>query len=135
MPIQTWTVFRSSKGSWFVQALCRAIDESAPSDDLNKVLNRVKRFVSLYHESNVPSNEEQDRKKQIPLVQDTLIRDVYLKKNKTKNGGEQQPCFVAAQPQPVIAAAAAARTASPAQHDTRDSHHRNGKSKEKCKIM
>ena len=110
-----------------MQALCQALDESKPHDDLNKVLNRVKRFVSLYRESNVPSIEEQDRKKQIPLVQDTLIRDLYLKGHLV--GVQQQHQVMATAP----AAAGSSRTSSPA-HDMRDSH-RNGKPKDKCKLM
>ena len=73
--------FRSGKGSWFIQSLCHVLQESGPEDDLLKVLTKVKRLVSLSKISNVPSQPDLDRKVQIPLVQDTLIREVYLKRD------------------------------------------------------
>ena len=79
--------FRSRSGSWFVQALCRCLDESSPEEDLSRALTRAKRHVSLYRESNVPSSAELDRKRQIPLVQDTLIRDLYLKRAPLNGNG------------------------------------------------
>ncbi|XP_059097219.1 caspase-1-like isoform X2 [Tigriopus californicus] len=71
--------FRSKSGSWFIQALCHALDQSSDMDNIHSILIKVKRFVSLYKESNVPGHDELDRKRQIPLVQDTLIRELYLK--------------------------------------------------------
>lgn len=71
--------FRSKSGSWFIQALCQALDQSSELDNIHSILIKVKRFVSLYKESNVPGHDELDRKRQIPLVQDTLIRELYLK--------------------------------------------------------
>ena len=84
--------FRSRSGSWFVQALCLFIKEADDDEDLMSVLTKVKRYVSLNKASNMPSNPDLDRKKQIPLVQDTLLRKVYLfqKIAKVENGGEDE---------------------------------------------
>lgn len=71
--------FRSSKGSWFIQALCHEIKESKPEEDLATVLTNVSRNVALNRQSNVPSRPELHKKKQVPLKQDTLIRKVFLK--------------------------------------------------------
>ena len=71
--------FRSSKGSWFIQALCHEIQESEPEEDLISVLTKVSRNVALNKESNVPKIADLHKKKQVPLKQDTLIRKVYLK--------------------------------------------------------
>lgn len=72
--------FRSARsGSWFIQALCRQINEAQPDEDLVSVLTKVSRYVALYKESNIPTRPELHRKKQVPLKQDTLIRKIYLK--------------------------------------------------------
>ncbi len=89
--------FRSpSKGSWFIQALCRyflfrsvsrvfliffirEINKSRAEDDLLAILTRVARYVAIFKTSNVPGNPGLDQKKQIPVKQSTLIRNVYLK--------------------------------------------------------
>ena len=76
---------RSSSGSWFIQALCHCFNESSPEDSIHTVLTKVKRYVSLYKVSNTPRHPELHQKRQIPLAQDTLIRDLYLK---PASGGE-----------------------------------------------
>ncbi len=101
--------FRSRSGSWFIQALCHSLGDSDESHEIHAVLNRAKRIVALDKVSNVPGDPELHEKKQvrdslffsslfwewpcvcvcvgympcsvqIPLVQDTLIRDLYLKR-------------------------------------------------------
>jgi len=72
--------FRSvNTGSWFIQALCLALEQSQRGEDLDTVLTRVSRQVALTKSSNVPSVPTQDKKRQIPLKQSTLIGEVYLK--------------------------------------------------------
>ena len=74
--------FRSgSRGSWFIQALCLCLENSSENDSLDAVLKRVSRQVAIDKTSNVPNEPILDRKKQIPLKQSTLIREVYLKRN------------------------------------------------------
>ena len=73
--------FRSGSGSWFIQSFCKCLMHSKGDDDILAILTRTKRYVACYKTSNVPSNPSLDQKKQIPLVQDTLIRRLYLKKH------------------------------------------------------
>jgi hypothetical protein len=55
---------------------------------LHTTLTRAKHYVACYKISNVPSDPNLDRKKQIPLVQDTLIRALYLKGKPLTDLGE-----------------------------------------------
>ena len=71
---------RSSSGSWFIQALCQYFEESRPEDSIHTVLTKVKRHVSIYKVSNTPRQRDLHEKRQIPLSQDTLIRDLHLLK-------------------------------------------------------
>jgi len=74
--------FRSNvSGTWFIQALCAALNASGEVDTFQRVTTRAKRMVSLDKESNAPDTPEIDKKRQIPLVQDLLIRDLYLKRD------------------------------------------------------
>ncbi len=63
-----------------IQALCCCLNESETNHDVHRVLNRVKRIVAMDKVSNTPSFPERHDKKQIPMVQDTLIREVFLKR-------------------------------------------------------
>lgn len=73
--------FRSGSGSWFIQSFCKCLMHSKCDDDILAILTRTKHYVACYKTSNVPSNPSLDQKKQIPLVQDTLIRRLYLKEH------------------------------------------------------
>jgi caspase 7 len=108
----------SSKGSWFIQALCREIATSKSDDDLLSVLTRVSHFVAVYKESYVPNNPDLDKKKQIPLKQDTFIRKLYLKTPLPK---ETEKPTVIPQRRAVVA--------NDGHHDT------SSKSKDKCLCM
>lgn len=72
--------FRSSDtGSWFIQALCKKINDSHASDSLLDTLLAVSRSVSIEKESNVPNKPHLHQKKQTPLLYSTLLRQLYLK--------------------------------------------------------
>ncbi len=72
--------FRSpSKGSWFIQALCKEIENADPDQELISVLTKVSRSVALNKTSNCPNHPRFHGKKQVPLKQDTLLRKIYLK--------------------------------------------------------
>ena len=72
--------FRSTEnGSWFIQALCSAIDSSHPNESLLDVLLAVSRSVAIEKESNVPGKTHLDKKKQVPLLYSTMLRKMYLK--------------------------------------------------------
>ena len=72
--------FRSTEtGSWFIQALCAAIDASEMNESLMDVLLSVSRNVAINKESNVPGKNHLDKKKQVPLLYSTMLRKMYLK--------------------------------------------------------
>eukprot|EP00094_Tigriopus_californicus_P011603 TCALIF_11208-PA protein Name:"Similar to Caspase-1 (Spodoptera frugiperda)" AED:0.30 eAED:0.30 QI:0/-1/0/1/-1/1/1/0/343 len=70
--------FRNNNGSWFIQDLCKAIHESRDGEAFHSILLRMKRYVSTERASNA-DQPELDNKRQIPVVTDTLIRQIYLK--------------------------------------------------------
>lgn len=72
--------FRSSEtGSWFIQALCSSIDQSATDEALFDILLSVSHSVAINKESNVPNRGHLDKKKQVPLLYSTMLRRMYLK--------------------------------------------------------
>jgi len=72
--------FRSSEtGSWFIQALCSSIDQSAKDEALFDILLSVSHSVAINKESNVPNRGHLDKKKQVPLLYSTMLRRMYLK--------------------------------------------------------
>lgn len=85
--------FRNPKtGSWFIQELCSAIDESDESESIDDVLITTRREVAN-KESSVPLYQDRNEKKQIPPAESTLIYKLYLKKgidhSSTYNGVEK----------------------------------------------
>jgi len=68
----------SSKGSWFVQALCGALNDLAYTDmDLCRILTRVNYAVAYDYESNA-SQPHMNRKKQVPSIVSMLTKDLYF---------------------------------------------------------
>lgn len=79
-----------------IQSLCSAIDTSGPDQSLMDILLDVSRHVAvnkvtfllivqfsisiLSQESNVPGKTHLDKKKQIPLLYSTMLRQLYLKR-------------------------------------------------------
>jgi len=90
--------FRSSQGSWFIQALCKEIDQASGQEDLNSILLKVSRFVAIHKASNIPSNPHLDKKKQVPLKQDTLIRKIYFKKLRESNDDQNDAIAMETKP-------------------------------------
>ena len=71
--------FRNKReGSWLIQTLCKELQESPANEDLVSVLTIVSQKVAISKTSHA-THEEYNKKKQIPLKQDTLIRKIYLK--------------------------------------------------------
>ena len=72
--------FRSSEtGSWFIQALCSSIDQSATDEALFDILLSVSHSLAINKESNLPNRGNLDKKKQVPLLYSTMLRRMYLK--------------------------------------------------------
>ena len=65
------------KGTWFIQCLCKELQEHASSKDFLKMLTRTCHRVAIDHESD---NDLMPQKKQIPSFNSMLIRDLYFRK-------------------------------------------------------
>lgn len=69
----------TTQGSWFVQSLCKVLQQRAHNTDLLTMLTVVCRQVALYYESSVPGDSVMDRKKQVPSIVSTLTRLVCFR--------------------------------------------------------
>nr|AHY03304.1 caspase-1 [Dastarcus helophoroides] len=74
----------TTKGSWFVQALCKELRERAFSNDLMTLLTFVSQRVAFDFESNVPDSPTMHRQKQVPCIVSMLTRLIQF----TKTGSE-----------------------------------------------
>ena len=72
----------STKGSWFIQALCKMLQEHGKSRDFLWILTRVAHTVAYDFESNA-SKEFMNKKKQVPQVVSMLTKDLYFKSKGT----------------------------------------------------
>ena len=84
---------RPDYGSWFIQELCEKIETSCEEDDINAIIMKTSRSVALEYETYNPSCPKQDQKKQMPLAQTTLIRQIFLKKAKANYFPPQIPAL------------------------------------------
>ncbi|KAM3956830.1 caspase-4 [Aphomia sociella] len=73
---------RTDKGSWFIKALCKKIDELAATEDLESILTVVKRKVAIdkIQQKYNPSKQRMEYNKQMPVSTSTFTRKLYLKK-------------------------------------------------------
>lgn len=68
----------TTRGSWYMQALCEELKESAHKYDLLTILTFVNRRVAVDYESNVPDKVHMHKQKQIPCVTSMLTRLVQF---------------------------------------------------------
>nr|AEF30495.1 caspase-4-1b [Manduca sexta] len=70
-------------GSWFIQTLCKKINEMGQTDDLETILTHIKHEVAIDKEHEVYNRVtgEYDINKQMPVVTTTLIRKLYLRRD------------------------------------------------------
>lgn len=64
----------TTRGSWFIQALCEELQESQYKADLMTLLTFVNQRVALDYESNCPDSTLMHRQKQIPCITSMLTR-------------------------------------------------------------
>lgn len=69
----------TTRGSWFIQALCEELRESQYEHDLMTLLTFVNQRVAIDYESNVPDSHVMHRQKQIPCITSMLTRLVLFK--------------------------------------------------------
>lgn len=75
--------FRNTEnGSWFVQTLCKEINERKSNYDLMKIFTFVNQTVAYDYESNSYSTEL-DQKKQIPCIMSMLTKLLLFPKKET----------------------------------------------------
>nr|XP_006821694.1 PREDICTED: caspase-7-like [Saccoglossus kowalevskii] len=68
-----------TNGSWFIQALCRALNEYGDTLDILRMMTRVNRMVAYEFESNT-TQDFMNQKKQIPCIVSMLTKDLYFPK-------------------------------------------------------
>ncbi|XP_035227245.1 caspase-like [Stegodyphus dumicola] len=66
----------TTNGSWFIQALCAALQAHAKDMDLLGLLTIVNRKVAYDFESFTPQDNSMHLKKQVPCVTSTLTRNI-----------------------------------------------------------
>ncbi|XP_020287962.1 caspase-1-like [Pseudomyrmex gracilis] len=74
----------TSRGSWFIQALCIELRENGTKEDLLTLLTFVSQRVAIDFESNTPENSTMHLQKQIPCITSMLTR--LVKFTNSKNG-------------------------------------------------
>lgn len=74
----------TSRGSWFIQALCMELKENGTRYDLLTLLTFVSQRVAIDFESNSPDNLTMHLQKQIPCITSMLTRLVQF--TNSKNG-------------------------------------------------
>ena len=67
----------STKGSWFIQALCRMLQKYGTEHDIMWILTRVNREVAYEFQSNA-NKDFMNKKKQIPSIVSMLTRDLIF---------------------------------------------------------
>lgn len=78
--------FRNTlNGAWFIQSLCKELDEREPHHDLAKILTLTSQAVAYDFESH-SYDLELDLKKQIPCVSTMLTKLLLFPKKHTTNG-------------------------------------------------
>ena len=67
------------KGTWYIQCLCKELQEHPSTEDFLKILTRTSRQVAIGY---VASKHQ---KKQVPSFTSMLIRDMYFQVQDIKN--------------------------------------------------
>jgi len=68
-----------NRGSWFIQSLCKELQEHASSKDFLKILTRTSRRVAIDYESYDTNMSWHHQKKQVACFNSMLIRDLYFR--------------------------------------------------------
>jgi hypothetical protein len=67
------------KGSWFIQCLCKELQEHASTKDFLKILTRISHRMAIDYESYNSKIPWMHQQKQVPSFNSTLIRDLYFR--------------------------------------------------------
>jgi hypothetical protein len=66
-------------GTWFIQCLCKELQEHASNKDFLKILTGISRRVAVDYESYNSVYPWWHQKKQVPSFNSMLIRDLYFR--------------------------------------------------------
>ncbi|KAJ3662325.1 hypothetical protein Zmor_006679 [Zophobas morio] len=77
----------TTRGSWFIQALCEELRTNGFDKDLLTILTFVAQRVAFDFESNVPDSPTMHQQKQIPCVMSMLTRLIHFTRG--KEGAEE----------------------------------------------
>ena len=69
----------SDTGSWFIQSLCKELQEHASSKHFVDILTRTSRRVAIDYESCNTKKPWEHQQKQVPSFNSMLIRDLYFR--------------------------------------------------------
>lgn len=71
--------WRRKNGAWFVQSLCMILNNSGIGQwSLVKALVLVNKNVAFFYESDNPNRPSMDMKKEMPVIQTMLVKDIYM---------------------------------------------------------
>jgi hypothetical protein len=68
----------SLNGSWFIQSLCKVLDEHSKSLEIMHLLTAVNRRVAYYYESNT-NDPHMNGKRQVPCIVSMLTKELYFR--------------------------------------------------------
>jgi hypothetical protein len=71
----------SVNGSWFIQSLCKVLNEQGNDLDIMRILTAVNRRVAYFYESN-SRDQAMTGKKQVPCIVSMLTKELYFRKKK-----------------------------------------------------
>lgn len=71
-------------GSWFIQALCDALEAVGKTVEIRKLLTLVNKKVAQNFKSMNPDNKDFHNMKQIPCITSMLTKDVFFSTTKRK---------------------------------------------------
>jgi len=69
----------SDTGSWFIQSLCKELQEHASSKHFVDILTRTSHRVAIDYESYDKNMSRGHQQKQVPSFTSMLIRDLYFR--------------------------------------------------------
>ncbi|KAG8222201.1 hypothetical protein J437_LFUL001293 [Ladona fulva] len=68
----------TSEGSWFIQDLCKDINEYKDKEDMLSILTHTLRRVAYTRCSNVPTDPDKDGRQEMPVFSSTLTKLLYF---------------------------------------------------------
>ena len=77
LPIGYFSWRNSSKGSWFVQALCRVLEAHGDKKEIMWLLTRSNHITAYEFQSNA-SKEFMNKKKQVSQIVSMLTKELYF---------------------------------------------------------